>query len=100
MHRRGSVLRGGGVGLQSYISEESPNNVQYCPSGTVTGAMKAAGNFSDYIALDCLYANVPPQGTTCRWTDWVSEEQGTRYFDGDPNRPGLGVAIAVMCSGS
>jgi hypothetical protein len=89
----------GGVTL-NYISEESPNNVEYCPSNSVMVGMVTNGSYSDNIALQCHYVNFPPQGVSCRWTTWLSEEQGTLYFDPEPNRPGLGVAIGVSCSGS
>src|SRR5262249_55002223 len=85
----------------NFISEESPNNVQYCQPGTIMYGMQAQGSYSDNIRLFCMTVNFPPQGLTCRWTNWISEENGgTQYFDADLFRPGGAVAIAVMCSGS
>jgi hypothetical protein len=82
------------------ISEEKPNNLQYCPPGSFIYGMAATGRYSDNIQLLCRFMHFPPQGVSCKWTPWVSEEQGTLYFDPEPYKPGRGVAIAVMCMGS
>jgi hypothetical protein len=83
-----------------YISEEAPNNVQYCPGQSIVWQMQAGYLNSDGIHIACRQVHFPPQGVTCRWTPWVSEEQGTQFFDADRFKPGGAVAIAVACSGS
>ena len=88
------------LGSPQFISEESPNNVSYCPQNSIVEGMYTTGSYSDNIAIQCRDVNFPPQGVTCRWTNWVSEEQPPQYFDADFNRPGGAVATAVMCSGS
>jgi hypothetical protein len=96
----GSLGNGWNWGNPQFISEESPNNVSYCPANSIVIGMYTTGSFSDNIAIQCRDVNFPPQGVTCRWTNWESEEQAPQYFDADFNRPGGAVATAVMCSGS
>jgi hypothetical protein len=90
---------GSNWGNPQFISEESPNNVSYCPAGSIVNGIYTTGSFSDNLAIQCRDVNFPPQGVTCRWTNWVSEEQPPQFFDADFNRPGGAVAIAAMCSG-
>jgi len=90
----------GGIVGTAPISEESPNNVRYCPDGSIVYGATATGSYSDNVAIQCRFMHFPPQGVTCRWTNWLSEEQGTQMFDADFNRPGGAVATAIMCSGS
>jgi hypothetical protein len=86
--------------VYGYISEEAPNNYKYCPNGSILWGMDATGSYSDNIAITCKAMNFPTQGVSCKWSPWVSDEQGTLYFDPEPARPGRGVAIGVSCSGS
>jgi len=84
-----------------YISEEAPNNVQWCPGGYVLDGIRATGSYADNISIHCAQTNFPTQGTNCRWMPWFSEENGgtqTFYYNVVSGLPS--VALAVACNGS
>lgn len=98
----GIYCKTGVVGIRAgsfspfWISEESPNNKFFCPSGSVAVGMRCKGSNCDNLSLRCDPVNRDHQD--CRWSRWISEETGSGRHNWS-SWPGRHL-VGVNCRGS